>query len=85
MRKLDELDPALTVWAKPIDYVPPASDVPGVDGIMLPASLMTAGNVAEYHAVGYTVIRQRTAESVDDANAFLATGADGLMTGSPSS
>lgn len=81
---IKQLDPAITVWAKLLDSVPPVSDVQGFDGVMLAASLMTADNVAQLHAAGLTVIRQRTAESLANWNAFLATGADGLMTDSPS-
>lgn len=83
LAKLKELDPALTVWAKPLDRVPAVTEVEGFDGVMLAASLMTAQNVADFHAAGLKVIRQRTAESLDNWNAFLATGADGLMTDSP--
>ena len=83
VQKVNALDPSIITWAKPLDYAPPPSDVPGVDGIMLPASLLTADITAQYHAIGYTVIRQRTAESLTNWQAFLATGADGLMTDSP--
>lgn len=83
VQKVNELDPSITTWAKPLDYVPPPSDVPGVDGIMLGASLITPEIVAEYHAIGYTVIRQRTAESLTNWQMFLDSGADGLMTDSP--
>lgn len=83
VQKVNELDPSITTWAKPLDYVPPPSDVPGVDGIMLGASLITPEIVAEYHAIGYTVIRQRTAENLTNWQAFLDSGADGLMTDSP--
>ncbi len=80
---LKQLDPAITVWAKPPDSVPTVASVQGYDGVMLAASLMTKRNVSKFQAAGLTVIRQRTGESLANWDAFLATGADGLMTDSP--
>jgi len=85
LQTLRQLDPALTLWYKPYNYLPSVETVLSYDanGVMLPLSLMTAKNVAEFHAAGLTVMRMRTPETVDKWNAFLATGADGLMTESP--
>ncbi|MGI8702340.1 MAG: glycerophosphodiester phosphodiesterase [Nocardioidaceae bacterium] len=85
LKTLRQLDPALTLWYKPYDTLPSVATVLGYDanGVLLPFSLMTAKNVAKFHAAGLTVMRMRTPETVDKWNAFLATGADGLMTESP--
>ncbi len=85
IQTLEQLYPALITWFKPYQFVPSVADVVsyGANGVMLPANMMTAENVAPFKAAGLTVIRQRTADSIDSWNTFLATGADGLMTDSP--
>ena len=75
---LEQIDPGLTTWYK-AGAVPPVQEAQGLDGVMLDATQMTAQNVAEFHAAGLTVIRQRSGESPAKWQAFLATGADGLM------
>jgi glycerophosphoryl diester phosphodiesterase len=75
---LEQIDPGITTWFK-AGAIPPVSSVTGYDGVMLDAAQMTAENVAEFHAAGLTVIRQRSGESPAKWQAFLTTGADGLM------
>jgi glycerophosphoryl diester phosphodiesterase len=76
---LKQIDPNITVWYK-AGSIPPLQEVEGFDGVMLDAEQMNAQNVAEFHAAGLTVIRQRAGESPSKWQAFLASGADGLMT-----
>ncbi len=79
LETLNQIDPSLILWYK-AQSIPPVGDVAGLDGVMLPPDEMTADNVATFHDVGMTVTRERAIESLGNWNAFLATGADNLMT-----
>jgi len=82
LQYLKQIDPAITVWYK-AGSIPPLQQVEGFDGVMLDSEQMNAENVALFHSAGLTVIRQRGGESPAKWQAFLATGADGLMSEHP--
>src|SRR5262249_36806343 len=83
LHTLKQIDPALTVWYKSIDDVPPISDVQDLNGVMLPVATITKDVVDEFHAAGLTVMRSRALENDRTWKKFVKTGADGLMTDNP--
>jgi glycerophosphoryl diester phosphodiesterase len=80
LQALKQMDPALTVYYKALDSVPDLSQVQDLNGVMLPAPLVTKASVAEFHGAGLSVMRERIAETQSNWARFVKTGADSLMT-----